>query len=872
MTLAAGTWLGSYEILSPLGAGGMGEVYRAKDRELGREVALKVLSESVARDPELVARFRREAIALAALNHPRIATLFSFESAIPDIQAGDSPASVGTGEGAKSGEPQGQAEAEPPNATEAWGDVIDIPSRGSSTPAPADPIPFLVMELVGGETLAERLQSGPVPIEEAIPLFLQIIEGVEAAHGQGVVHRDLKPSNIKFSADCETSAGRVKILDFGLAKALSPEASKGAGDSESPTQSYLATRRGEILGTVAYMSPEQARGEPVDERSDLFSLGVMFYEMATGRRPFAGDSAADIIKGLLADSPSPPSELVQRIDPELDRIIMGALEKDRKLRCQSAAEMRAELQRLVRDTSASSPLEALQPPPRRVTPSSRRAWMGISIVIALLAAGGWWLVHNRSSSPPIDSALTPTTPSPESVATQPGPPSIAVLPFVNMSDDPENEYFSDGLSEELLNALARIEGLRVAARTSSFRFKGETGDITEIGRQLKVGTLLEGSVRKAGNRLRITAQLIDTANGFHLWSETYDRELEDIFAVQDDIAGAVVEALRVTLLGSTTVVPDSRSKNVAAYNLYLKGRYLSQRQGREDWNKAVEHYEAALALDQNYALAWAGLAQVLQSLGGQSYRPLDEAVVEARAAVDRALEIDKNLVEGWVTLSSIREENDWDWAGADEAIQKARELDPRNPEVLRRLASQLGAHGRLEESIKLNRQTVELDPLNPRYYQSLSFHLLAAGHLEEALAARETILELNPDRTATHYRMGSIRLAMSQPEAALEEVKLEIEPFWRLVGLAITHHALGNMDEAQAALLELLETHAKDGAFQIAEVYSCWGETDEAFEWLQRAYEQRDPGLTDVKITRTLVNLHDDPRWPVFLEKMGLDD
>jgi serine/threonine protein kinase len=465
-----------FKIVQQIGAGGMGVVYKAEDLKLNRAVALKFLPEEVSRDKRALERFRREAQAASALNHPNICTIHDID------------------------ECEGQT--------------------------------FIAMELLEGQTLKQRIaEQAPLPSDEILDLSIQIADALNAAHTKGIVHRDIKPANIFI-----IQGGQAKILDFGLAKL--PAAHRESAESTLTAEDSL-TSPGSAVGTIAYMSPEQARGEDLDARSDLFSFGVVLYEMATGRQAFAGSTSAVIFNAILSKAPTSPVQINPELPNQLEQIINKALEKDRALRYQSASELSTDLRRLKRD---------------------------------------------------LDSGHKPATAAP------PKMPSLAVLPFANLSVDKENEYFSDGLAEEIINGLTHVPGLRVAARTSSFFFRGKGGDIREIGTRLNVENVLEGSVRKAGNRIRVTAQLISIADGYHLWSERYDRDMTDVFAIQDEISQAIVHKLRIQLSGEEPKV-KRYTENAEAYNLYLKGRYHFYRWSPDSLLKSKEYYERAVALD-----------------------------------------------------------------------------------------------------------------------------------------------------------------------------------------------------------------------------------------------------------------------------------
>ena len=482
--------------------------------------------------------------------------------------------------------------------------------------------------------------------------------------------------------------------------------------------------------------------------------------------------------------------------------------------------------------------------------------------------------------PRVGSASAPavTTPALE-------PPSIAVLPFVNRSHNEDDEYFSDGLADELLNVLAKIRGLRVAARSSAFTFKGKGATVAEVGRALNVATVLEGSVRKAGNRMRISVQLVKVADGYQLWSESYDRTLEDIFAVQDDIAQSVVKELRATLLGEAVdakathevtaqvaAAVKGRATDPEAYRLFLQARYLLDRSTREDTKTGIGYLQEALALEPESALAWAELSRAYAREADQGYVPAAEGYARARAAVVRALALEPELAEGYANLGWIQWNHDWDWRGAQASYRRALELAPGNPFPLRGMGRLAGDLGRLDEALGFVRRALEQDPLSAANYHNLGADLYAIGRFVEAEAASRKALELTPMRAGTHANLAQNLLAQGRGEEALAEALQEPEEWARIQALAIIHHAAGRHTEAGAALQELIAKYQAQAAFQVAQVYAARGEGDPAFEWLERAHTQRDPGLTSMKPDPNFRSLHADPRWDAFLRKMGLAD
>jgi serine/threonine protein kinase/cytochrome c-type biogenesis protein CcmH/NrfG len=766
VTLSSGTRIGSYEILAPLGVGGMGEVYRARDSRLGREVAVKVLPAEVASSPDRLARFEREARTVAGLNHPNIVVLYTVED--------------------------------------------------------ADGVRFLTMELVEGQTLSNLVALGGLPLPKLLELTIPLTDALVAAHEKGVIHRDLKPGNVMV-----TREGRVKVLDFGLAKMMGADTPVTPGASFTATVESPISGEGHVVGTVPYMSPEQLRGEAVDARSDLFSLGIILYELAAGRRPFTGETSIDVSHAILRDTPEPLSRVRTDLPAEVERLIGQCLEKNPRERVQSALDVNNALRRL-----------------RKV------------------------LERGETEKPASDKAA-----------------SIAVLPFANRSASADDEYFSDGLADELLNVLSKIKGLRVTARSSAFTFKGKQVTAAEIGRALNVATLLEGSVRKAGNRIRVSVQLVQVSDSSHLWSETYDRTLEDIFAVQDDIAQSVVKELRTTLLGEA---PDSDASGAAkadvaraakgrgtdpeAHRLYLLARHLMDRWTREDTAKAIGYLKEALGRDPEFGLGWAELGNAYSREANMAWAPVEEGYSRSREAVDRALSLDPDLPEGHAQLGRIQMQYDFDFRGAEASFTRALELAPGDAAVLRRAGALAMALGGLEEAIGLYRRALEQDPLSAGSYYNLGSTLEAMDRFVEGEAAYRKALELAPQSVGTRGYLSLTLLAQGRGEEALKEALREPEESFRLWALAIIHHGLGHAAESDAALEELIEKCSENSAFQIAEVYGARGMVDRAFEWLERAYEQRDGGLAEVKVSPRLRSLHGDPRWSAFLRKMGLED
>ena len=786
-----GETLSHYRILSKLGGGGMGVVYEAEDTRLGRRVAVKLLPEQVAANPEALERFRREARAASALSHPNICVIHEV------------------------GEDAGRL--------------------------------FIVMELMEGTTLKHRIGGRPLPTDEVLDVGSQLAEALEVAHAKGIIHRDVKPANVHV-----TERGQVKLLDFGLAKQTLWQA---GAESVSPTavRETELTRSGAMMGTAAYMSPEQARGSELDARTDLYSLGAVLYEMATGVLPFAGSTTGAVLEAIFTAEPVAPSRLNEAVPAELEWIIAKALEKDRKLRYQSAAEMRADLQRLRRDTlsgrvTATSGHWA--PASRR---GGRRLWPAVfASGLALALALAFWLGRMRPRA---------AAPAPAAVA------SIAVLPFVDLSETKDQEYLTDGLTEEISNSLAKLPQLRVTGRTSSFQFKGKNEDVREIGRKLDVASVLEGSVRKEGRRVRVTTQLVKTADGFHIWSETYDRQLDDVFALQDEIARSLASALSRTLVGAKAGghVPDAE-----AYNLRLQALYLLRRQRESDTAKARALMEQAVAKDPEYADAWDALAvvHIREFEAAQTFAAKQTALGLQQRALDRALELDPGLPAAHARLARLKRLQ-WDFVGADQSMKRALELAPGSSYLLSYAAGFASSMGRFDEAIALQKRSLESDPLSLTDLYNLAFRYLAAGRGPEAEAATRKYLELNPEGYGAHAQLADALMLQSRFAEALAEYDKEADPSGRLTGRAEAQFSLGDRAASDASLQELVSKYG-DQAKAIAEVHAWRGEVDQAFVWLNRAYDRHDSDLVYLKPAYFLKGLHGDPRWSALLQKVGL--
>lgn len=784
-----GRTLGHYRIVEKIGAGGMGEIYRARDEQLDRDVALKVLPPGLLKDEKARRRFRNEALLLAKLNHPNIATVHEFDT--------------------------------------------------------EDGADFLVMECVAGMSLAQKLETGPLPEKELLLIATQVAQALEEAHERGIVHRDLKPGNIVIAPK-----DRAKVLDFGIAKLLRP-----AGDTD-PTQSITGAHGG--AGTLPYMSPEQLRGEAAGSRSDIFSFGAVLYEMATGRRPCEETLPSRLIDAIVRERPVPPRLLNPKISSELDRIILKCLEKEPENRYQSAKELEVDLRRLQTPSSAPMTLAAAAKP----APRSRRTveFTAIAMSIALLIALGLGVRAWRQRQAAARASSTQIR-------------SLAVLPLKNLSGDPQQAYFTEGMTEELTTQLAQISELRVISQASVTSYENSRESLPQIAKQLHVDAIVEGSVMRSNDRVRITARLIQVSNGNLLWTQDYDRNLKDVLSLQEDVARTIASEVKVTL------TPDEKARlataqavDPRAHDDYLEGSYLNKGTILQQ-RKALEYFEDAIRIDPSYAPAYAGLADYYWS--NQELRPI-ERMPKAKDYAQHALTLDPNLADAHIALGAIHFHADWNWVAAEKEFKRAIELSPSDAEAHYLYSVYLVAMGRADEGLAESAKAQQLDPLSIWAQITAGNVFYFTRHYDKAVEQCQKALVLDPNSVGAYDCLGTSYAAEGKYEQAIAASQkastLSNNDPARLVGLGRAFALAGRKADAMKVLeqLQQISSHIYVPPYFFATIYADLGQPDEAFRWLDKAFRERDTYVPWLKVDSAIDSLRTDSRFQPLLVRLGL--
>jgi len=786
VTSFIGVELSHYRILEEIGGGGMGVVYRARDAHLDREVAVKVLSPGTITDEAARKRLRKEALTLSKLNHPNIATVYDFDT-----------------------------------------------QRG---------VDFLVMEYIPGITLSERLAAGPLPEKEVVRLGVQLSDGLAAAHERGVVHRDLKPGNLRLTSD-----GRLKILDFGIAKLWRPLTETAATESSLRSHS--------ISGTLPYMAPEQLAGEEADARTDIHGAGFVLYEMATGQRPFAEVQSGQLLGALMRKAPVPPTTLNPKVSAELERIIGKCVEKEPENRYQSAKELAIDLRRLGAPSTVAAPVQKRERYSPKLILVAGALLVAVFVTLFTLNVNGWRdRLFGKTATPRIG--------------------SLAVLPLENLSGDSGQEYFADGMTEALITTLSQISALKVTSRTSVMHYKGTRKTVPQIAQELHVDAVLEGSVMRDANHLRVTAQLIHAPTDTHLWAESYERDLRDILAVQNEVAHAITSEINVKLTAQEQErLARTHPVNFAAHDAYFKARFHLQQGTEDQLREAKAYFEEAARIDSNYAPAYAGLADYYLLTDELSPRV---AMPKAKEYVQKALTLDDRLADAHATLAFIKFYGDWDWLGADKEFERAIELSPSYAEAHRSYSDFLSEMGRHDQALAEIRTAQELDPFSATVILDGGWALYYAREYDRAIEQCRKVLDLDPHSVSALDCVGSAHLATGAYDQAIAEYSALVtssgnEPL-RLASLGCAYASAGKKIQAQRILAQLNEaskTHYVPPYF-LGVVHAAMGDKEAAFSWLEKAYEEHDSYLVRLRVEPLMDPLRPDPRFEKLLHRMNL--
>jgi len=835
--LAVDTNLSHYRIVSKIGAGGMGEVYLAEDTKLDRKVALKILPAEVAADQTRMRRFVQEAKAASALNHPNIITIHEIEQ--------------------------------------------------------IDSLNFIATEFIDGETLRLRIRAG-MKLDEILEVAIQTASALGAAHAAGIIHRDIKPENIMVRRD-----GYVKVLDFGLAKLSEPEATLTGSDPEAATRALVNTDAGTVMGTAAYMSPEQAKGAHMDARTDLWSLGAVLYEMVTGRVPFIGETATETISLILQREPAPLTRYAHEVPAELERIVNKALTKDTEERYQSAKDLLIDLRNFKRKLEVDAEIDRTVSPELRTASSTKSGKSpgtpATAADVSAVATAN--VIPSASSAEFIFSGIkqhkllalaavlvlvlgtVALTTYMRGRNTDVAIDSIAVLPFENRSADSETEYLSDGLAESLIYRLSQLPNLRVAPTSVVFRYKGKQVDSAKAGNELGVSAVLLGRIIQRGDNLTISAELVDVRNNKLLWGEQYDRKMSDLLATQREIAREIVENLKLKVSGEEKGLAKRYTESNEAYQLYLRGRFYWNKRNEDAMRKSLEYFQQAIDKDPNFALAYSGMADAYILLGAADASggmSADEALPKAKAAALKAQEIDESLAEAHVSLAHVKYYYERDWEPAEREYRRAIELNPNYSIAPQWYAIFLMSAGRFDEALVQAKRAQELDPLSLPINMTLGWVLLNARQYDQSAEQLNKTLEMDPGFMLAHHRLGMVYEQQGKYDKAIEEFKQVVNlSIGKPMGIASLAHAYalaGKRAEAEKGIAELKGLSEKRFVSEasIAMIYVALRDKEQAFAWLEKADKRRDALLARLKVDPRFDDLRSDPRFQDLVKRVGI--